>query len=333
MAELAEQFRGCLLGLALGDALGAPYEFTRPEEIPQGARVSARFGQLMDLPVGTVTDDTQMALALAQSLIERGRLDGEDVARRFAELWQRGVIIGPGLACSEAMGRILGGVEWDRAGCPEGRAGNGAAMRVAPVGLFRWQTVDALLADARAQSIITHTDKRAVAGAAVVARAVSLCLAADGFDVGEFVHELVRVAELDSPELATELARLPGWLGASPEEVVPEIARAGQPAFTDRVITPFVVPTVAACLYAFLRTPCDFQASVSCVIGFGGDTDTTAAITGAISGSLNGEGVLPEELLRHLRVGRYRVTLAEELRHVADELHRIASAGGGPGRG
>jgi ADP-ribosyl-[dinitrogen reductase] hydrolase len=333
VAELPERFRGCLLGLALGDALGAPYEFTRPEEIPQADRLFARFGRLMDLPVGTVTDDTQMTLALAQSLIERGRVDGEDAARRFAELWQRGLIIGPGLACSEAMGRILGGVEWDRAGCPDGRAGNGAAMRVAPVGLLRWQSVDTLLADARAQSIITHTDKRAVAGAAVVARAVSLCLVADGFDVGDFVRELVRVAALDSPELATELARLPGWLEASPEEVLPEIARVGQPAFADRVITPFIVPTVAACFYAFLRTPRDFQGSVSCVIGFGGDTDSTAAITGAISGSLNGEAVLPEELLRHLRIGRYRPNLAEELRHVADELYRIAASGEGAGRG
>jgi ADP-ribosylglycohydrolase len=327
VAELPERFRGCLLGLALGDALGAPYEFSRPEEIPQGARVFARFGRVMDLPVGTVTDDTQMALALTESLIERGRLDGEDAARRFAQLWQRGVIIGPGLASSEAMGRILGGMEWDRAGCPEGRAGNGAAMRVAPVGLLRWQLVDALIADARTQSIITHTDKRAVAGAVVVARAVSLCLAADGFGVEEFVREVVRVAALDSVELAAELARLPGWLGASPEEVVPEIARAGQPAFPDRVITPFVVPTVVACLYAFLRTPRDFQESVSCVMGLGGDTDTTAAITGAISGSLNGEQVLPEELLRHLRIGRYRPNLAEELRHAADELYRIAASG------
>jgi ADP-ribosylglycohydrolase len=333
VAELPERFRGCLLGLALGDALGAPYEFTRREEIPRGARLFARFGRVMDLPVGTVTDDTQMALALAQSLIECGRLDGEDVARRFAELWQRGVIIGPGLASSEAMGRFLGGMEWYRAGCPEGRAGNGAAMRVAPVGLVRWQAVDALIAEARSQSIITHTDTRAVAGAVVVARAVSLCLAADGFSVGEFVQELVRVAALDSPELAAELARLPGWLEAPAEEVVPEIAKAGQPAFADRVITPFVVPTVAACLYAFLRTPRDFQESLSCVIGLGGDTDTTAAITGAISGSLNGEQVLPEELLRHLRVGRYRPHLAEELRRVADELHRIAASGAGPGRG
>jgi hypothetical protein len=152
---------------------------------------------------------------------------------------------------------------------------------------------------------------------------------ADGFVVEEFVRELVRVAALDSPELATELARLPGWLGTSPGEVVPEIARAGQPSFPDRVITPFVVPTVAACLYAFLRTPGDFRESVSCVIGFGGDTDSTAAITGAISGSLNGEQALPEELLRHLRVGRYRPNLADELRRIADELYRIATSGGG----
>jgi len=108
-------------------------------------------------------------------------------------------------------------------------------------------------------------------------------------------------------------------------EAVAEIARAGQPTFTDRVITPFVIPTVLAGLYAFLRSPHDFGQSVGLVIGLGGDTDTTAAITGAISGSLNGEGVLAERLLPRLREGRHQPNLVEELRHLADQLHRLAT--------
>jgi len=325
MATTAERFRGCLLGLALGDALGAPYEFFDPEDIPQTDRLFSRFGRVMDLPVGTVTDDTQMALALARSLVGRGRLVGEDVASRFAELWQRGVVIGPGLACSEAVGRILGGVDWRKAGCAEGRAGNGTAMRVAPVGLFRFHSPDILLKDARTQSIITHTDGRAVAGALVVARAVSLCVTAEEVDAQAFVDELARVADVDCPEFAEYVRRLPEWLGAPEEQAVLEIARAGQPTFTDRVITPFVVPTVLVSLYAFLRTPREYQQSVAYVIRLGGDTDTTAAITGAISGALNGEATLPEHLLGHLREGRRGPDLAEELRHVAEELCRLAT--------
>ena len=327
MATLRERFRGCLLGLALGDALGAPYEFCLPEEIPGRARLASRFGRVMDLPVGTVTDDTQMAVALACSLVERGRLDGEDLAWRFARLWQRGEVIGPGLACSEAAGRILGGVDWHKAGCPEGRAGNGTAMRVAPVGLFHYDDVEALIRDARTQSIITHTDRRAVAGAVVVARAVSLCLKADGLDTEEFVAEAARVARLDCPELAEYLERLPAWLGAPREQVVGEIVRAGQPEFTGSTITPFVVPTVLASLYAFLRSPADYEESVALAIGFGGDTDTVGAITGALAGAFVGEPALPAHLFKHLREGRQRASLAEELRHLADELHRLATAG------
>lgn len=327
VTTLEERFRGCLLGLALGDALGAPYEFGPREDIPGRGRLFARFGRVMDLPVGTVTDDTQMTMALARSLVERGRLDGEDLAQRFARLWQEGRIIGPGLASSEAAGRILSGVEWYKAGCPEGRAGNGTAMRVAPVGLLRFDDPEALIEDARTQSIITHTDKRAVAGAVVIARAVSLCLQADGLDTEEFVAEMARVARLDCPELAEYLEKLPAWLEAPREEAVGEIVRAGQPGFTGSIVTPFVVPTVLASLYSFLRSPDDYQESVACAIGFGGDTDTLGAITGAVSGARLGEGALPGHLLRHLREGRRRATVAAELRHLADELHRLATAG------
>jgi len=325
VATLEERFRGCLLGLALGDALGAPYEFYRPEEIPTGDRLVGRFGRVMDLPVGTVTDDTQMAVALARSLVERGRLDGEDVAWQFARLWQQGTVIGPGLACSVAVGRFLGGVDWHKAGCGEGRAGNGAAMRVAPVGLLRFRTPAALVEDARTQSIVTHTDPRAVAGAVVVARAVAWCVEGEHVDAQEFVEELARAADIDCPEFGEYIRKLPQWLDAPEEEAVAEIARAGQPTFTDRVITPFVVPTVLAGLYTFLRSPRDFGQSVGRVIRMGGDTDTTAAITGALSGSLNGEAALPQHLLPRLREGRHRPNLVEELRHVADQLHRLAT--------
>jgi len=305
--------------------LGAPYEFYRPEEIPAGERVVARFGRVVGLPVGTVTDDTQMAIALARSLIERGRLDGEDVAGQFARLWREGTVIGPGLACSEAVGRFLGGVDWRKAGCAEGRAGNGAAMRVAPVGLLRLRDPEALIRDARTQSIDTHTDTRAVAGAVVVARAVNLCLETEAVDGQSFVDELVRVARIHCPEFAEHVSRLPQWLEAPEDEVVAEIARAGQPTFSDRIITPFVVPAVLAALYAFLRSPSDFRESVGRAIRMGGDTDTTGAMTGAISGSLNGEGALPEDLLVRLREGRRGPDLADELRHLADELLRLAT--------
>jgi ADP-ribosylglycohydrolase len=306
--------------------MGAPFEFAYPDDIPAKGQLLTRFGRLMDYPKGTVTDDTQMAAALARSLIERGRVDGEDVAQRFADLWRTARVIGPGLACSQAVGRLLGGVEWDHAGCAEGSAGNGTAMRVAPVGLFRCHDVGALVEDARTQSIITHTDDRAVAGAVVVARAVSLNAAEGTLDQAGFVEELARVARPHSPAFAEDILKLPEWLTASEDEAVNEIARAGQPDFSKRVITPFVLPTVLASLYAFLRTPEDYCESVTFVVRLGGDADSTGAITGSVSGSLNGEAGFPERLVRQLRWGRGPAVLADEMRLLADELLRLATA-------
>jgi len=134
------------------------------------------------------------------------------------------------------------------------------------------------------------------------------------------------VAELDSPEFADYVRKLPEWLAGPEDEAVAEIARAGQPQFARGVITPFVLPTVLASLYAFLRSPTGFCESLTFVIRLGGDVDSTGAVTGAVSGSLNGEGSFPGRLVRQLRWGRGPAVLAGELRHLADELHRLATA-------
>ena len=116
-------------------------------------------------------DDTQLTRELVLSWVECGAFDPADYARRLAHLFAQGEVVGWGRATREAALRIAAGTPWAQAGTPAPRAGNGAAMRAAPVGLFWAGEPQALFATAETQARITHADPRARAGAVVIARA------------------------------------------------------------------------------------------------------------------------------------------------------------------
>ena len=135
--DLHDRYRGALVGCGIGDAMGSPVEGWSAE------RIRLIFGRLdgyMARPDGTLTprltDDTQLTLCLAASIVETGGVDPEDLARRF-DAW---LYIGRGVGSStrEAITRYRQGLPWDEAGVPS--AGNGAAMRSAPLGLLHPQT-------------------------------------------------------------------------------------------------------------------------------------------------------------------------------------------------
>lgn len=303
-AELRDRMRGALLGQAVGDACGFPLEGLTPQRCKEQAgravagklsRSEAGFG------FGQYTDDTQMAIAIARSIADRQSVEPEDIARRFGELWSEGRIVGQGLACREAVMRLLDGVPWDQAGAREGRAGNGAAMRTAPVGLFLNKDHDALAEAADRVAFITHKDPRARAGAVAIALAVAHLASGGEPDPKKLVKLLrPRVAKLHQA-FADLIAELPRALAMTTGEAVGWFTTAG---FSDggtdgwEGITPYVIPTVLGSLYSFLKHPEDYVGAVRFVIECGGDVDTTAAITGALSGSHLGLTAVPVDLAR-----------------------------------
>ncbi|MFQ6111234.1 MAG: ADP-ribosylglycohydrolase family protein, partial [Nitrospinota bacterium] len=134
MADLKSRFLGTILGAAVGDALGAPYEGLSGRALRRVKDLTSAYRPMGGYPLGQYTDDTQLTLAIAGSLAERGAVDGEDMARRFCELWRRGEIVGQGASCHEAVLKMLQGeCSWQDAGTEEGRAGNGSAMRAGPL--------------------------------------------------------------------------------------------------------------------------------------------------------------------------------------------------------
>jgi ADP-ribosylglycohydrolase len=178
---------------------------------------------------------------------------------------------------------------------------------------------EAILA-AREQSRITHLDPRCAAGAVVIARAVALAARREPLDRLAFLSDLADCAAGDDSSVATAIAGLAGWWSYSPERAARQLHRSGlDPAHSDRWqgISAFVIPSVLWSLYAFLRSPDDYWETMCTAIWVGGDTDTMAAMAGAISGARVGQGSLPPSLLS-------RVTDREEWQ--AQDLARLSQA-------
>jgi ADP-ribosylglycohydrolase len=303
-APRAEQFSGCLVGQCLGDALGAPIEGCNPRTA--AAYIKAfRSTSLVELfgrgrsSFGQYTDDSQLAQELMQSYVACGRFDPADYARRIADIFIQGRIVGPGAATSDAAFRLAKGVSWEEAGTPPPSAGNGSAMRAGPIGLFYFDYPDRLIQAARDQGRITHQDPRCSAGAVAIAGAVALGMQTESIETAAFLTTLTGWARIIEPSVADALEGLNEWVTMPPDEAVPHISIAGLDAgWFDpwQGISPFVTSSVTWSLYAFLRTPDDYLETIFTAIRAGGDVDTMAAMAGAISGAHLGLEAIPADL-------------------------------------
>ena len=329
-----DRYRGCLLGQALGDALGFAVEGQPPQVCTlqlQALREGRPLGR-EPFGFGQYTDDTQLARELALSLADCNGFDPVDHARRLAAMFTEQRIVGRGKATENAARRLAAGVPWHEAGEPPPQAGNGSAMRAAPVGLWYHADPRELVRVAVDQGRTTHRDPRASAGAVAIAGAVALALRGDdasgagrALDAAAFCRTLAGWVGSVDAGFGEAVAALPRSVASDPLLALSTIQSSGKD-FDDRWpgISPFVVGSVLWSLYAFLRSPDDFQAAMVLAIGVGGDVDTTAAMTGAIAGARLGAAALPSKLVRQLQdQGTWR---HGELSKLADRLH--AARGG-----
>jgi ADP-ribosylglycohydrolase len=304
---IAERLTGSILGQALGDALGFVVEAEPPDVA--GAYVddwlrTGRAGERShpQFPFGQYTDDTQLARELLRSFEQAGGWDPRVFAAKLAELFREGRDVGAGQGTRAAALRLLNGVPWQESGVPAPYAGNGAAMRAGPLGL--------LLADdsvmcrvAADQARITHLDPRCAAGSVVIARAVALSCRRKPIHGVDFVEELAACAEPTDGSVAAAVRGLAEWVTLTPAKAAQHLHASGlDPAHshTWQGISAYVTPSVLWSLYAFLRSPDDYWETICTAIGVGGDTDTMAAMAGAISGARVGVDALPSDLLKRI---------------------------------
>lgn len=303
MVPSPAQFIGCLVGQALGDALGfvvegyppsVCYDYVarlREQPLPQEGRG--------DFPFGQYTDDTQLARELLHSMTLIGHFEAEDYARRLVAIFRSNRIVGRGKATEESVNRLMQGIPFQQSGAMPGNAGNGSAMRAAPVGLMFYDKPQELVKIARDQGRITHQDERCSAGAVAIASAVALALTSEQVEPQSFCQTLAERVRPLHEGFALSLLKLPAWAKLSPEEALEPISQEGlEKGYQDfwQGISPFVVGSVLWSLFAFLRFPDDYWNAVLVAIQPGGDVDTTAAMTGAISGARLGLYQLPLEL-------------------------------------
>ena len=267
----------------------------------------AGFHPFRSYSAGQFTDDTQQTVAIAQSMVDAGRVDGAAIAREFAKLWESGEIVGQGPVADRAVKRLIAGVPWHEAAETDDLPLNGSAMRVSPVGLWNFDRTDQLAADATISSIVTHQHPLAIAGAIAIATAVAITCTSSEIDANSFLRLTSESVAGHGEEFASHILALRDWLALDETAALEAMVAAGgeeSPWAKRRKgfgIPATVEPTVLTSLYAFLKCPDDYPAAVECSIRVGGDVDTTAAITGAISGAHNGVDAIPGHLVASVK--------------------------------
>ena len=280
-----DKIAGVLLGTALGDALGLPHEGLGPEWIARRLRRAPLDHQMLGRR-GLISDDTEHAAMVARALVESAG-EVQAFSRAFARQLVRWVLAlppGVGLATLRGSLRLLVNFSPERSGVRS--AGNGPAMRAALLGVCAVDETH-MAALVRASTRVTHTDPRAEDGAlliAGIARALARGLEVDASFAGE-----VRDPELRS--------RAQQAFAAAGETLEDYRAMAGY----SRGVSGFVVHTVPAAIYCWRRHHDDPEAAIEAAIRLGGDTDTVAAIVGALIGAEHGASDLPPRFVEGIR--------------------------------
>ncbi|MFJ2024010.1 ADP-ribosylglycohydrolase family protein [Streptomyces sp. NPDC087897] len=273
--DRGDRVAGAVVGSAAGDALGAPFEFgpsgVFTTRFPDGVGTLCGGG---GWDPGEATDDTQMAVLVGESLLERGGLDLPDVFDRFRR-WAAGEPKDIGLQTEDVL---TNGSPWDLAAGlhfqVNGRAaGNGSLMRASTSAVYfaragRTPTMEA----ARRIAALTHGDRAAREGTAVL-------------------HELIRVALAGGDPLAA----VPGTLAEVHADHRDRWAVVLAHDWHPGLATEFngaVWPCLGTALWA-LRTTDSFERALACAVDVGGDTDTVAAVTGGLAGAVYGIGAVP----------------------------------------
>ncbi|WP_428120941.1 ADP-ribosylglycohydrolase family protein [Candidatus Poriferisodalis sp.] len=299
-----DRFRGCLLGLAAGDALGTTPEFKNPGSFdPIDDMVGGGPFRLMP---GQWTDDTSMALCLATSLVECGGFDPTDQMQRYVRWWREGYLSSTGdcfdigITVSGALSRFVQHGDPYAGSTDPMSAGNGSLMRLAPVPMYYAGHASEAIAMAADSSRVTHQ----------APEAVDACRYFTGLLVGAL--QGVNKQTLLSPGYCP-VERL--W---EHDPLAEKIALVAGGSFKDRDPphikgTGYVVDALEAALWAFHRSD-GFREGALRAVNLGDDADTTGAIYGQVAGAHYGAEAIPA-------TWRAKLVMADEITSLADRLY------------
>lgn len=272
---------GCLLGGAIGDMLGGPHEHSSGSSILTPSRHRHRF----------ISDDTQLTLATCEAIVEEQLISPAHIAKKFVSYFQRGQLTGLGASTLKALRDLSAGAHWALAGRRgERAAGNGAAMRIAPLAFC----LDSERPDSRTRirdvCRITHHNEEAYVGALAVVVAIRLAILLPQFP-GRSLLTLTAASLPDDTGIKERVLALAALDADTPiGEVAQRFGASG-----------YVIESVPLALYAAQHTKQRGLVPVlEQLIAAGGDTDTNAAIAGQIAGAWLGLEAIPQALIQQL---------------------------------
>jgi poly(ADP-ribose) glycohydrolase ARH3 len=316
---LQDKFRGAILGCFLGDAFGSGFEGMHPD------RAVFHLSNLSKKFTRSYTDDTDMTLALAESIVQCSTVDPEGIAKHFSLSCDltRGYAIGT----IKAVLALRAGVQWHQVGrivFEEGSFGNGAAMRVSPVGLFYYHNLDDLQEAAIKQANVTHVHPLGQWGAVMQACSVGLAVSQnpkEPFKKEQMVTNLREVLWRGPIEYMRALNKIEEMVVQGKKLEAREVVQS----LGNGVEAHLSVPS--ACYIAITYSP-DFCDAIRAAISLGGDTDTIAGMAGAIVGARVGEKGLPVEWIEQLEDGprgcSFARSLAEKLFETWCKIHQTS---------
>ncbi|MEP0928429.1 ADP-ribosylglycohydrolase family protein [Leptolyngbya sp. SLC-A1] len=292
----SERFRGCLLGLAIGDAVGTTVEFQRRGSFPPVTDMVG--GGPFNLKPGQWTDDTSMALCLATSLVEVGAFDATDQMNRYCDWRDDGYLSSTGdcfdigntvnqaLSQYKTSGNPFSGSTHARS------AGNGCLMRLAPIPMFYFPDRDRAIQFSGESSRTTHGAPECIDASRLFGNVLFRALS--GANKTEIL--LDNLETIPSPAIQSIAD------GTYQNKRIDEIRGTG-----------YVVNSLEAALWCFWTTE-NYEQAILAAINLGDDADTTAAICGQVAGAYYGESGIPTSWLKQLAMG-------DQIAKLADQLH------------
>ena len=290
-----DQIKGAIYGLLIGDAVGVPYEFNLPNQLPEYSKIDIitpnDFAKTYpNIPFGTWSDDGAQALCLLDSLLYKNKLDAEDLMHRMCNWYQHGYmavdyqVFDVGIQTATAIRNYMAGMPLESvANHDELANGNGALMRVLPLALWHQGTDEQLIQDAYAQSHITHAHLRSKVCCALYSLWARSILNGLNIHAGwEKAVAILRQYYQDKPEDSEQLE-----FHIRPDEIGTHTGSG------------YVVDCLKSAKFALQQTT--YQDVIKTAISLGRDTDTTACVAGGIAGLYFGFEALPTDWVKQLR--------------------------------
>jgi len=317
-----DKFIGSMVGLAIGDALGMPCEdYEQPDLLKTFGRITDYLdppkGQFNydKLKAGMYTDDTEQAIVLAESLVENNGLDVNHFAKKLLGEYGRNVVEHReldrwiGSTFKKAVNNYVSGMLPDKCGVKAKSCGS--AMRVAPIGLVYWDALDNVARNAAKSSRVTHLGAGPIAASEAVALYVTLATRGT-YSTKEMSDIVTEMVGRKSKIIAKKVKKAYEIRNEKPKKVIKIFGNSQ-----------LARETVPLAIYSFHHNPYDFEDAVLTSVNAGGDTDSIAAITGAINGAFKGLHGIPRRWVERIENKDKLISIGERLYEAARKQTEI----------